>query len=273
VTNHAEGEIRGAVRDRYARAATEEATCRGSSCCGGNDLSEVGRSLGYSEQELAMLPDGANLGLGCGNPTAIASLQEGETVLDLGSGAGIDCFLAAQRVGPGGRVIGVDMTPQMIERARESAVAGGYANVEFRLGQIEALPVADATVDIVISNCVLNLSTDRAKALGEAHRVLRPGGRIVVSDMVSERAVPESVQGSLDAVAACLPTSRERYLAEFRAAGFIDVRISDEKPYPASYILGDPGVLEFLEAHAESRDEMEAFAASIFGGVFVGTKR
>ena len=132
------------------------------------------------------------------------------TVLDLGSGAGIDCFLASGRVGPTGRVIGVDMTPQMIERARANAAAGGYANVEFRLGEIEALPVADATVDVVISNCVLNLSTDKARVLAEVHRVLKPGGRVVISDMVSDLPVPAVLEGDLDAVAACLPTHRER---------------------------------------------------------------
>jgi SAM-dependent methyltransferase len=232
----------------------------------------VSRAIGYSARELATLPTGANLGLGCGNPTAIAQLREGQTVLDLGSGAGIDCFLAAARVGPTGRAIGVDMTPQMLEKARRNAASGGYENVEFRLGEIEALPVADATVDVIVSNCVLNLSTDRGRALAEAYRVLKPGGRIAVSDMVSELEIPAVVAGSLDAVAACLPTPRQRYLEEFRAAGFTDVRIADERPYPASYLLEDGGVRTFLAAHPEAREEIEAFAASIFGAHIEGTK-
>lgn len=233
----------------------------------------MGRAVGYTAEELARVPPAANLGLGCGNPTAIASLGLGETVLDLGSGAGIDCFLAAEKVGPTGRVIGVDMTVEMIERARRSAHDGGYQNVEFRLGEIEALPVADASVDVVISNCVLNLSTDKDRALSEAYRVLKPGGRIVVSDMVSERPVPRALAANLDAVAACLPTHRERYLAEFREAGFRDVRIATEKPYPVGYILEDKGVKAFLAAHPAEREELEAFAASIVGAHFEATKR
>ncbi len=271
--SHTESEIRGAVRDRYARVATEDEGCGcGPSCCGGgSQATDVSRAVGYTLTELSHVPEGANLGLGCGNPTAIASLQEGQTVLDLGSGAGLDCFLAARRVGPTGKVIGVDMTPQMIEKARANATTGGYANVEFRLGEIEALPVADATVDVIISNCVLNLSPDRPRVLAEARRVLRPGGRIVVSDMVSDRDVPAVVHGSLDAIAACLPTPRQRYLEEFRAAGFEDVRITGEKPYPSSYILGDGGVRTFIEAHPEGRAELEAFADSIFGAHIEGT--
>jgi ubiquinone/menaquinone biosynthesis C-methylase UbiE len=229
--------------------------------------------MGYSAEELAELPADANLGLGCGNPTAIASLEEGQTVLDLGSGAGIDCFLAARQVGPGGRVIGVDMTPEMIEKARANATSSGFTNVEFRLGEIEHLPVADASVDVIISNCVLNLSPERSKVLAEAHRVLRPGGRLVVSDMVSELEIPSVLEGNLDAVGACLPTPRAKYLAEFQAAGFADARITEEKPYPASFILADTGVQGFLEANEGSREELEAFAGSISGAIFEAKKR
>jgi len=279
-TTHDAGEVRQAVRERYAKVATEETGCCGPSCCGGSDSArtdtaskeDVSRGIGYSDEELGSLPDEANLGLGCGNPTAIAGLGAGETVLDLGSGAGIDCFLASQRVGPTGRVIGVDMTPEMVERARASARSGGYGNVDFRLGEIEALPVSDASVDVIISNCVLNLSAAKGRALAEAYRVLKPGGRIVVSDMVSEVPVPAVLEGDLDAVAACLPTYRERYLEEFRAAGFADVRITEEKPYPASYILSDAGVQEFLAAHPEERAGLERFAGSIAGAHFEATK-
>lgn len=268
-------EQRHAVRERYAKAVTEKSGCCAPSCCGGESATgteEISKTIGYSDDELASLPADANLGLGCGNPTAIASLQTGMTILDLGSGAGIDCFLASKQVGPAGRVIGVDMTPQMLERARANALAGGYDNVEFRLGEIEALPVADASVDVVISNCVLNLSADKARVLREVHRVLKPGGRVVISDMVSDLPVPDVLQGNLDAVAACLPTLRERYLDEFRAAGFADVLIIDEKSYPASYILEDDGVRAFLALHTAEAEELTAFAGSIFGAHFEATK-
>ena len=276
MTMHADGEVKRAVRDRYARVATGQGTdCCEPSCCGGGNerpASDLSRAIGYSEDELAGLPDDANLGLGCGNPTAIASIQPGQTVLDLGSGAGIDCFLAARQVGPAGRVIGVDMTPEMLERARANASAGGYGNVEFRLGEIENLPVADGTVDVIISNCVLNLSTNKPRVLAEAYRVLRPGGRLVVSDMVADQPVPAELAGNLDAVAACLPTPRAAYLDQFREAGFEDVRITSEKPYPASYILDDPGVREHAGAHPERISELTRFAGSIFGAHFEAMK-
>lgn len=270
--SHAKEDIRRAVRDRYAHAATKDEACCGPSCCGGDGAEATARAIGYDGDALSEIPADANLGLGCGNPTAIASLAAGEVVLDLGSGAGIDCFLAARRVGPGGKVIGVDMTPEMVARARANAEQGGYANVEFRLGEIEALPVADATVDVVISNCVLNLSPEKDRVLREVHRVLRPGGRVVVSDLVSDRGVPDVVAGSLDAVAGCLPTPRERYLEEFRSAGFADVRITEEKQYPTDYILADEGVRAFLREHPESSAELEAFAGSIFGAHFGASK-
>ncbi|MDA0327795.1 MAG: arsenite methyltransferase [Gemmatimonadetes bacterium] len=276
MTIHAAGEVKKAVRDRYARAATKEASYCAPSCCGSTDATDVdaiSQSIGYSAGELADVPEDANLGLGCGNPTAIASLTPGQTVLDLGSGAGIDCFLAARQVGPSGKVIGVDMTPEMLERARHNAESGGYTNVEFRLGEIEALPVADQSIDVIISNCVLNLSTDKAKVLAEAHRVLRPGGRIVVSDMVCDHPIPSVLLGNLDAVAGCLPTLRETYLQEFRDAGFPDVRIVDERAYPASYILDDDGVREFRALNPAEEGELAGFAASIVGAHFEATRR
>ena len=271
---HSDGERKKVVRNRYAEAATRGTSCCTPACCDeeGATVEEISRSVGYSEEQLADLPEDANLGLGCGNPTAIASLEAGQTVLDLGSGAGIDCFLAAQQVGETGRVIGVDMTPQMLERARANAEKAGISNVEFRLGEIEALPVADESVDVIISNCVLNLSGDKAKVLAEAFRVLRPGGRMVISDMVSSLEVPAIVKGDLNAVAGCLPTQRDRYLREFSDAGFRDVRITAETPYPSSYLLSDGGVQEFLERHPDDREELLAFASSISGGHFEATK-
>ena len=263
------------VRERYARAATEDSSCCAPSCCGGEGSArteDISNNIGYTEEELGSLPEDANLGLGCGNPTAIASLSEGMTVLDLGSGAGIDCFLAARQVGPTGQVIGVDMTPEMVERARQNASSGGYGNVEFRLGEIEALPVADESVDVVISNCVLNLSPDKERVLAEVHRVLKPGGRVVVSDMVSDLPVPAVLAGDLDAVAGCLPTFRDEYLRQFQDAGFGDARITQEKPYPSSYILGDPGVQAYMAQNVGHSRELTAFAGSIVGAHFEGTK-
>jgi SAM-dependent methyltransferase len=271
--SHAKEDVRRAVRDRYARAATRDEGCCGPSCCGGGDTAaESAQAVGYDDTVLKDIPAEANLGLGCGNPTAIASLAPGDVVLDLGSGAGIDCFLAARRVGPGGRVIGVDMTPEMIARARANAEKGGFDNVEFRLGEIEALPVTDASVDVVISNCVLNLSPEKAQVLAEVYRVLKPGGRVVVSDLVSDRPVPDVVSGSLDAVAGCLPAARTRYLDEFRQAGFADVRITDERAYPSDYILGEEAVRDFVRAHPEAAGELEAFAGSISGAHFEASR-
>jgi ubiquinone/menaquinone biosynthesis C-methylase UbiE len=269
---HTTEEIRQAVRERYANVATSEESCCGPVCCGEDTATEASEAIGYSADQLKDLPEDANLGLGCGNPTAIASLSEGQTVLDLGSGAGIDCFLAAKQVGPTGTVIGVDMTPEMVSKARQNAAAGGYDNVDFRLGEIEAMPVADNSVDVIISNCVLNLSPEKGRVLAEAYRVLKPGGRLVVSDMVSEYAVPDVVAGSIDAVAGCLPTARDTYLGEFRAAGFEDARITEEKAYPSSYILADPGVVAFIEANGSARAELEEFAGSISGAIFEATK-
>lgn len=270
----ASNDVKQAVRQRYARAAVDETSCCEPSCCGPADQTkeQISQSIGYSPEELAALPEDANLGLGCGNPTAIASLEAGDAVLDLGSGAGIDCFLAARQVGPSGRVIGVDMTPEMLERARRNAESGGYENVEFRLGEIEALPVADSSIDVIISNCVLNLSTQKHRVLSEAFRVLKPGGRMVISDMVSDRPVPALLKDDVDAVAACLPTFREAYLDEFRTAGFTDVRITDEKPYPSSFILDDPGVKARMAADPEITDELTEFAGSIAGAHFEARK-
>lgn len=276
MTAHTESQVKKAVRDRYARAATEGDGCCEPSCCGGSSptrsTEEVSKAVGYTDQELATLPAEANLGLGCGNPTALAGLQAGETVLDLGSGAGIDCFLASGRVGPEGHVIGVDMTPEMLEKARANAESGGYTNVEFRLGEIEALPVADASVDVVISNCVLNLSTDRGRVLAEAFRVLKPGGRVLISDMVSDIPVPDVVADDLDAVAGCLPTFRDDYIEEYRQAGFEAVRIAEETPYPSDHLLADDGVRAHLAEHPEHAAELRRFAASIAGAHFEARK-
>lgn len=221
---------RESVRRRYGAIASADGS---SCCCGGDrggpvfDLAEHAAKLGYSAAEMRALPGGADMGLGCGNPHAIAALGEGETVLDLGSGGGLDCFLASPRVGPTGRVIGVDMTPEMVQKARAGGRDGGYDNVEFRLGEIEHLPVADSTVDVILSNCVVNLSPDKQSVFSEAYRVLRPGGRLSISDIVSVKPLPAAVTTDSDAYCGCvggaaLVSEVESMLQD---AGFTDVRI------------------------------------------------
>jgi arsenite methyltransferase len=222
-------QLREAVRQRYGAVAagTAPGCCGSGGCCGPAEADAASARLGYSDAELQAVPEGANLGLGCGNPQAIAALRPGETVLDLGSGAGFDCFLAARQVGPRGRVIGVDMTAEMIARARANAVAGGFSQVEFRLGEIEHLPLADGGVDVILSNCVINLSPDKGQVFREAHRVLRAGGRLAISDVVALAPLPEALRQDLDAHAGCVAGAAtlaelEGLLAE---AGFVDIRL------------------------------------------------
>ena len=219
-------EVRDTVREHYgkvAESAESAAACCAPGCCGATP--SASSALGYSPAQLASVPDGANLGLGCGNPQAIAALRAGETVLDLGSGGGFDCFLAAQQVGAAGRVIGVDMTPQMITKARSNARKIGATNVEFRLGEIEHLPLQDSSVDAILSNCVINLSPSKADVFKEAFRVLRAGGRMAISDVVATAEVPERFRGTEAALTGCIGGAArvadlERMLAE---AGFTDV--------------------------------------------------
>jgi SAM-dependent methyltransferase len=229
-----EEEIRKAVRESYGKIAVKEATgCGPATSCGcgcGSTPDIVSKAIGYSDEEIKAVPEGANLGLGCGNPTALASLKESEVVLDLGSGAGFDCFLAADKVGESGRVIGVDMTAEMIEKARENARKGDYRNVEFRLGEIENLPMADNSVDVVISNCVINLSPDKKRVYEEAFRILKPGGRVMVSDIALLKELPAALKGNIAAYVGCVAgaTTREEYLATVAAVGFKDVEIVNE---------------------------------------------
>ena len=223
---------RAVVREKYG-AVAEGGTC-GCGCCQA-DADDAGAlaALGYSPEQRAAIPEGADLGLGCGNPLAHAALEPGETVLDLGSGAGIDCFLAAREVGPSGRVIGVDMTAAMLERARGNAVKVGSTNVEFRLGEIEHLPVPDASVDAIISNCVVNLSPDKPQVFREALRVLRPGGRLVVSDLVLKRELGDALRHDVNLYVGCIAGAslKQEYLQLIRDAGFRDVQVVEEHGY------------------------------------------
>jgi len=237
-------DIRSVVRSKYGELAKGTSTCGcGPSCCGGGAGSagaKIAEHIGYGADELAVIPEGANLGLGCGNPLAHAAVKAGDVVLDLGSGAGMDAFLAAREVGPAGRVIGVDMTPEMVERARENARRAGIANVEFRLGEIERLPVADASVDVIISNCVINLSPDKAAVFAEAIRVLKPGGRMVVSDLVLLQPLPDDVRHSVEAYVGCVAGAslKADYLWLIGAAGFRDIEVVEERSYGDADVFG-----------------------------------
>jgi len=229
-------EIRKSVRERYGGIAKSDDSkgCAPSCCCGSQPEADASTMIGYSHEELAAIPQGADLGLGCGNPTALASLKKGEVVLDLGSGAGIDCFLAAKKVGKSGKIIGVDMTPEMLEKARRNADRGGFSNVEFRLGEIENLPVADNSVDVIISNCVINLSPDKKRVFKEAFRALSPGGRIMISDLVTLKELPKAVKESISAYIACIAGAlmKEDYLKAIKAAGFKNVKVVEQTAYP-----------------------------------------
>jgi SAM-dependent methyltransferase len=262
-------DIRKKVRDGYGQVALgAKQSCCGpaSPCCGSSSsVQSIGSMIGYSAEQMAAVPEGANLGLGCGNPVALASLRAGETVLDLGAGAGFDCFLAAREVGETGRVIGVDMTPEMLSKARENAVKGGYRNVEFRLGEIEHLPVADATVDIILSNCVINLSPEKPQVFAEAFRVLKPGGRLAVSDVVLLRPLPPALAQSAAAYLGCVAGAslREDYLEMLRRSGFGEVRIVGESPFYIGDMAHDPMVKAILEEARLSPDEIAAAGRSV----------
>ena len=255
-----EKDIKTVVREKYGNiAATSGSCCPSASCCGGPAvISEIGRKIGYDESDLSAAPEGANLGLGCGNPIALASLKEGETVLDLGSGAGFDCFLAADRVGKTGRVIGVDMTPEMIERATENARKDGIENVEFRLGDIEHLPVEDRSVDVIISNCVINLAPDKGRVFQEAFRVLKPGGRLMVSDIVLTRPLPDFVKNSVAAYIGCVAGAalKEDYLGAMKQAGFENVTVQSEAPFPVDCVTTDPMLAALAESLNLSMEEL-----------------
>lgn len=228
--------IRKKVREGYARIAVSQA-----SCCGSNKADLTSKKIGYTEKELRSVPEGANMNLGCGNPVALASLKGGETVVDLGSGGGYDCFLAANRVGKSGRVIGVDMTPEMLDKARENARKGRYENVEFRLGEIENLPIADNTADVIISNCVINLAPNKKRVFEEAFRVLKLGGRLMVSDIVLLKELPEAVKKKTHPTS-CVQGAilKDEYIDTIRQAGFQEVKIVKGKQHGLEDVEDDP---------------------------------
>jgi len=233
-----EKEIKEVVKGRYAQLAKQDQESCCSSCGGGVSPLAQAEAIGYLRKDLADIPEETIMGLGCGNPTAMADLEAGEVVLDLGSGAGVDVFLAANKVGATGKAIGVDMTKEMVDKAKGIARSHGYHNVEFRLGEMERLPVGDDSVDIVISNCVINLSPDKSKVFQEAYRVLKPKGRLIVSDIVSEGALPDEIRDNPDAWACCIGGALEQqeYLEEIKKAGFEDVQVLSSKEF---YIEGE----------------------------------
>ncbi len=261
-------EIGKAVRERYGNIAKQGGSCCGpdKSCCGSTEAAQtISRSIGYTGEELEAVPEGANLGLGCGNPVALASLKEGEVVLDLGSGAGFDCFLAAKQVGNTGKVIGVDMTAEMLERARENARKGEFGNVEFRLGEIENLPVGDNQVDIIISNCVINLSPYKKRVFEEAFRVLRPGGRLMVSDIVLLKDLPWEIKNSVAAYVGCVAgaTTKEDYLGTIRAAGFGKIKVLGEAAFSVELWANDPIAVEIAKNLKLSPERARDLANSV----------
>jgi SAM-dependent methyltransferase len=261
------------VQKKYGQIAAGSGSCGCSSssgcCSAAPSAEELSTGVGYSVNELAMIPEGANLGLGCGNPVALASLKPGEKVLDLGSGGGIDCFLAARRVGPEGRVIGVDMTPEMIHLARENGSKSGLNNVEFRLGEIENLPVENGVIDAVISNCVINLSPDKERVFREIYRVLKPGGRMMVSDIVLDGELPAKVKDSVAAYTGCIGGALKRsdYLEDIAKAGFTAVEIMAEDRVPVDLWADFPE-----EAKTLSREEIKA-ALGIIASIKVSAKK
>jgi arsenite methyltransferase len=278
-------EVTKTVRRRYANVAKQSGVscCSGappaqaSSCCGPTNAAtsrEISKTIGYSDTDVSSVPEGSNLGLGCGNPIALASLKEGEVVMDLGSGAGFDCFLAASRVGPRGKVIGVDMTPEMLDKARENMSKGNYQNVEFRLGEIENLPAADNSVNVIISNCVINLSQDKPRVFKEAFRALKPGGRLMVSDIVLLADLPKAIMSSVEAYVGCVAGASQKtdYLDAIRAAGFQDVQVIDETVFPTGSLSDDPTIKAIIEDAHITPAQAKKIASSVVSVKVSATK-
>ena len=268
-----EEEIKKKVREGYANVVTSKTSCCGpaqTSCCG-TPISDVevikaiSKNIGYSNDEIDGVPEGANLGLGCGNPVALASLKEGETVLDLGSGAGFDCFLAAKKVGNSGKVIGVDMTPEMLLQARKNAKEGNFTNVKFRLGEIEHLPVDADSIDVIISNCVINLVPNKARAFQEAFRVLKRGGRLMVSDIVLLKKLPELILNSIEAYISCVSGAilEDDYIQAMGNAGFKDIKIIEQTGFPIDVVTINPKTMELVKQMGVPLEDLKDYTGSV----------
>ncbi len=256
-----EEKVRKMVREGYGKIAKAQQ-------CGCGCGSGISEQVGYSHSELNSVPEGADLGLGCGNPVALASLKEGDTVIDLGSGAGLDCFLAAKKVGAKGKVIGVDMTAEMLDKARANSRKSVYKNVEFRLGEIENLPVADGTADVIISNCVINLSPEKQRVFNEAFRVLKAGGRLMVSDMVLLKDIPEAVKKSVLGYIGCVSGAemKNEYVKMIENAGFREVKIISETQLPLDTVLSDAtakAMLDDLKLTKKTAEELVGSVVSV----------
>jgi len=272
-----EDETKRIVRKGYAEIAKQKGSCCGPAAPSQSNVKmgeEISRKIGYSKEELRSVPETSNLGLGCGNPVALASLRAGEIVLDLGSGAGFDCFLAANKVGEKGKVIGVDMTPEMIDKARENRRKGNYKNVEFRLGEIENLPVGDSTVDVIISNCVINLSPNKKRVFKEAFRVLKPRGRLRVSDIVLLKKLPKTIKNNVEAYIGCLSGAamKDKYIELIREAGFQNVEILEETHFPIEYMINDPTAKSIMKNSKISVEKAKGVANSVASIKVYGVK-
>jgi arsenite methyltransferase len=263
-------EIKKNIRTGYAEIAKRNSkkSFLGSlfQCCDPQQIAtDIGKKIGYSEEELKNVPEDANLGIGCGNPTALASIKKGEAILDLGSGAGFDCFLASRKTGESGKVIGVDITPEMVTLANKNAKKGHYRNVEFRVGAIENLPIEDNSVDLVISNCVINLSQQKERVFEEAYRVTKPKGRIMISDIVLLKDLPDYVKNSVEGHIACLAGAvrKEHYIEAISKAGFTDIRVDKQAPFPIALMLHDPIAEKIVRDNHLSTEDVESIANSI----------
>jgi arsenite methyltransferase len=258
-----EENIHKTVRKGYAKIAKQQPNTCG---CGCGSATNVSEQVGYSKEELSSVPEGADLNLGCGNPVALASLKLGETVIDLGSGGGLDCFLAAKKVGNKGKVIGVDMTPEMLDRARANLKKSKYINVEFRLGEIENLPIADNTADVIISNCVINLSPNKQRVFNEAYRVLKPKGRLMISDMVLLKEIPDEILKNVSAYIGCISGAEKKgdYLKHIDQAGFRNVKIVEETTMPVEALISEQTAEQILkELKMTMKQAAEYFGAAV----------
>lgn len=245
-------------------------------CCSPNAIiNSVSKKSGYSQEEITSVPSGSNLGLGCGNPIALASIKKGETILDLGSGAGFDCFLAAKATGETGKIIGIDITPEMVEKAKLNAQKGNYKNVDFINGDIENLPIADNSIDLVISNCVINLSNRKEQVFKEIYRVLKPGGRMMISDIVQLKELPKNITESVEGHIACLAGSIQKdvYIDIIKKTGFLYINIDKESTFPIELLLSDPIAASLININNLTRDQVENISNSIASVSFSAFKK